>query len=394
MKYDFETVVSRKNTGSSKWDGMYEANPNTPDNIVPFSVADMEFKNPPQIAEGVGEYLKNSIMGYTFATDAYYNAVIGWMKRRHGWDIQKDWIVEYPGVVPALFHMVQRFTEPGDGVLLFTPVYYPFYNAVRLNGRELVESRLVLKGSSYEIDFADFEEKAKDSRNKLLLLCNPHNPVGRVWTKEELAEIGRICNENGILVVSDEIHNDLIMPGYEHTVYATVSEEMAQNCIICTAPSKTFNLAGMMTSNIIIPNPTLKQQVYDYRESQAVYFCNMAGYKACEIAYNDCEDWLEELLTVLDTNRQLVEDFMQQYFPQINVIKLEGTYLQWLDCRKLGMSFKELEHFMTHEAYIFTDEGYVFGEPGEGFERINLAAPTQVLKDALQRFKDAFEKRQ
>ncbi len=394
MKYDFETVVSRKNTGSSKWDGMYEANPNTPDNIVPFSVADMEFKNPPQIAEGVGEYLKNSIMGYTFATDAYYNAVIGWMKRRHGWDIQKDWIVEYPGVVPALFHMVQRFTEPGDGVLLFTPVYYPFYNAVRLNGRELVESRLVLKGSSYEIDFADFEEKAKGSRNKLLLLCNPHNPVGRVWTKEELAEIGRICNENGILVVSDEIHNDLIMPGYEHTVYATVSEEMAQNCIICTAPSKTFNLAGMMTSNIIIPNPTLKQQVYDYRESQAVYFCNMAGYKACEIAYNDCEDWLEELLTVLDTNRQLVEDFMQQYFPQINVIKLEGTYLQWLDCRKLGMSFKELEHFMTHEAYIFTDEGYVFGEPGEGFERINLAAPTQVLKDALQRFKDAFEKRQ
>ncbi len=166
------------------------------------------------------------------------------MKRRHDWDIQKDWIVEYPGVVPALFHMVQRFTEPGDGVLLFTPVYYPFYNAIKLNGRELVESRLVLKGSSYEIDFADFEQKAKDSKNKLLLLCNPHNPVGRVWTREELAEIGRICNENGILVVADEIHNDLIMPGYKHTVYATVSEEMAQNCIICTAPSKTFNLAA------------------------------------------------------------------------------------------------------------------------------------------------------
>ncbi len=393
-KYDFETVVSRKNTGSSKWASMYKANPNTPDGIVPFSVADMEFKNPPRIAEGVGEYLKNSIMGYTFGTDAYYNAVIGWMKRRHGWDIQKDWIVEYPGVVPALFHMVQRFTEPGDGVLLFTPVYYPFYNAVKLNGRELAESRLVLKGRRYEIDFADFEAKAKDSKNKLLLLCNPHNPVGRVWTREELAEIGRICNENGILVVSDEIHNDLIMPGYQHTVYATVSEEMAQNCIICTAPSKTFNLAGMMTSNIIVPNPTIKQQVYDYRESQAVYFCNMAGYKACEIAYNECEDWLEELLTVLDVNRQLVEDFMQQHFPQINVIQLEGTYLQWLDCRKLGMGFKELEHFMTHEAYIFTDEGYVFGEPGEGFERINLAVPTQVLKDALQRFKEAFEKRQ
>ena len=371
---------------------MYAANPNVPEGTVPFSVADMEFKNPPQIAEGIGEYLKNSIMGYTFATDAYYDAVIGWMKRRHNWDIKKEWIVEYPGVVPALYHMVNLFTAPGDGVLLFTPVYYPFYNAVRKGGRTLAESRLLLTGDHYEIDFADFEEKAKDPKNKLLLLCSPHNPVGRVWTKEELAKIGEICLKNNVMVVADEIHNDLIMPGYEHTVYATVSEEMAQNCIVCTSPSKTFNMAGMMTSNIIVPNPELKQKVYDYRESQAVFFCNMAGYKGCEIAYNDCEDWLEELLPILDHNRRVVEDFMAEHFPQIKVMRLEGTYLQWLDCRGLGLTYKELEAFMTQEAFIFTDEGYVFGEPGECFERINLACPTHVLETALKRMDEAWKK--
>lgn len=394
MKYDFETMVSRRNTGSSKWDGMYVLNPDVPDGIVPFSVADMEFKNAPQIAEGIAEYLKNSIMGYTFATDTYYDAVIGWMKRRHQWDIKKEWIVEYPGVVPALYHMVQLFTQPDEGVILFTPVYYPFYNAVRKSGRTLVETRLILNGNRYEIDFEDFEKKAKESKNKLCLLCNPHNPVGRVWTEEELERIGKICLENNILVVSDEIHHDLIMPGYKHTIYAKVSEKIAQNCIICTAPSKTFNMAGMMTSNLIIPNPELKEKVYEYRESQAVFFCNMAGYKGCEIAYNDCEDWLIELLEVLDRNRQLVEGFMKEKFPQITVIQLEGTYLQWLDCRKLGLSYKELEKFMIEEAYIFTDEGYVFGEPGEGFERINLACPTWVLKEALQRMEQAWKNRQ
>lgn len=373
---------------------MYAANPDVPDGTVPFSVADMEFKNAPEIAEGVSEYLKNSIMGYTFATDVYYDAVIGWMKRHHNWDIKKDWIVEYPGVVPALYHLVQLFTQPGEGVLMFTPVYYPFYNAVRLGGRTLVESRLVPNGDHYEIDFADFEAKAKDPKNKLCLLCNPHNPVGRVWTREELEKIGKICLENHVLVVSDEIHNDLIMPGYEHTVYATVSEEMAQNCVVCTAPSKTFNMAGMMTSNIIIPNPELKKKIAEYRDSQAVFFCNMAGYKACEVAYNSCENWLEELIQVLDENRKTVEEFMKENFPQIYVFRLEGTYLQWLDCRGLGLSYKDLESFMQKEAYIFTDEGYVFGEPGEGFERINLACPTWVLKDALKRMKDAWEKRQ
>lgn len=394
MRYDFETLQSRKNTGANKWDGMYRINPSVPDQIVPFSVADMEFKNPPQIAEGIYEYLKNNIMGYTSATDSYYDAIISWMKRRHKWDIKKEWIVEYPGVVPALYHLVKLLAKEDEGVIIFTPVYYPFYNAVREGGRRLVESGLVLKGDRYEIDFADFEKKAQDSSNTVCILCNPHNPVGRVWSREELERIGKICLDNHITVISDEIHHDLIMPGQEHTVFANISEEIAQNSIICTAPSKTFNLAGFMTSNLIIPNPELKERVYQYRDSQAVFFCNIAGYKACEIAYNQCEEWLDELLKVLDTNRRLLKEFMNVKMPQVQVFELEGTYLQWMDFRKLGLEYKELEAFMTKEAYMYLDEGYVFGAAGEGFERLNLACPTRVLKDALERMYAAWLKRQ
>lgn len=393
MKYDFESIISRKSIGANKWNGMYKINPSVPDYVVPFSVADMEFKNPPQIAEGIYEYLKNTIMGYTSATDEYFDAVVSWMKRRHDWDIKKDWIVEYPGVVPALYHLVQLLTKQDEGVILFTPVYYPFYSAVEKSGRKLVESKLVLNENRYEFDFEDFEKKAKDSKNTLCILCNPHNPVGRVWRREELEKIGKICIDNGIIIVSDEIHQDLIMPGYKHTVFAEISEEFAQNSIICTAPSKTFNTAGLMTSNLIIKNPELKKRVYDYRKTQAIFSCNLVGYKACEIAYNQCEDWLEELLGVLDTNRKLIKSFMKENFPKINVIELEGTYLQWIDCRGLGLTYKELEEFMIKEAYIFGDEGYVFGQVGEGFERINLACPTKVLQDALNRFYEAWVKR-
>lgn len=394
MKYDFTTVHSRKGVGADKWNNMYAANPDVPEGIVPFSVADMEFANPPQLAEGVYRYMQNTILGYTHAWDSYYDAVISWMKRRHDWDIKREWIVEYPGIVPALFQLVRLFTQPGEGVILFTPVYYPFYTAVEKGNRTLVECPLRPNGNRYEIDFDDFEQKARDPKNTMLILCSPHNPVGRVWTREELERVGRICIDNNVLIVSDEIHNDLIMPGYQHTVFASISEEFAQHSIVCTAPTKTFNMAGLMTSNIIIPNPELKQRALTYREDQAVYFCNVAGYEACRVVYNECEDWLEELLQVLDTNRQLIKDYMAERFPQIKVFELEGTYLQWLDCRGLDLTYKELEEFMQKDALIYTDEGYVFGECGEGFERINLACPTQVLQDALDRMYDAWMRRQ
>lgn len=387
MKYDFETLVSRKNVGSNKWDGMYKIAPNIPDNIVPFSVADMEFKNAPEIAEGIYNYLKDNIMGYTSATDSYYDAVINWMKRRHNWDIKKDWIVEYPGIVPALYHLVKLFTKENEGVIIMTPVYYPFYNAIKKGDRKIVASELKLNGDHYEIDFVDFEEKAKDPMNTLFIMSNPHNPVGRVWTEEELKKINEICEKNNVLVVSDEIHADLIMKGYHHTTFGKIS----CNSIICTAPSKTFNTAGMMTSNLIIENPELKEKVYNYREEQAVFFCNMAGYKACEVAYNQCEDWLEELLEVLENNKNLIKTYISEKLPQIKLIELEGTYLQWLDFRALGMRGKELENFMTEKALLFLDEGYIFGECGDGFERINLACPTWVLKEALDRLYSAIQ---
>lgn len=391
MKYDFKTVHSRKGTGSNKWNGMYEKCPNLSEDIVPFSVADMEFANPPQIAEGVAEYLKHSILGYTSPTESYYDAVIRWMKRRHQWEIKKEWIVDYPGVVPALYHLVRLFSQPGEGIILFTPVYYPFYSAVESAGRTLVNSELILRNGRYEINFEDFEKKAADEKNRICILCNPHNPVGRVWTKEELEKVGEICAQNGVLVISDEIHNDLILPGYEHTVFASISEKFADNSITCTAPSKTFNTAGLMTSNLVISNPKLMEKVKKFRSEQAIFSCNVAGYKACEIAYNECEDWLDELLKVLDINQKLVKNFLEQRIPEIRVFDLEGTYLQWLDCRALQMSVQELEKFMVTEAQIFADEGYMFGACGEGFERWNLACPTAVVQNALDRLANAWD---
>lgn len=394
MPYDFSTLQSRAKAHSSKWESMYSANPNTPSDIVPFSAADMELKNPPEIASGVSEYLKNTIMGYTSVPDSYYDAVVSWAKRRHHWNIEKDWILTYPGVIPAMYHAICACTNPGDGVIIFTPVYFPFYKAVEHSGRKMIQSALLNKGDHYEIDFEDFARKAKQSDTTMLLLCSPHNPVGRVWTREELARLSEICLENNVLIVADEIHHDLILPGYHHTVLSMISEEVAQKSIILTAPTKTFNIAGMKVSNAVIQNPELKKKMADFRFQNFVFDCNMAGYKAAEIAYNECEQWLDELLNLLDANKQLLNNFFHEKFSQLQVYELEGTYLQWIDCRNLGMDYKELERFLQQEAYLFTDEGYMFGKDGEGFERINIACPTHVLETALNRFYDAWMKRQ
>ena len=394
MKYDFETLILRKNVGSSKWNSMEKLNKDIGDNIVPFSVADMEFKSPPEIAEGLKKYIDSSVFGYTEPTEYYYKAIHSWMERRHNWKIKKEWIIEFPGVVPALFTIVRALTEENDGVLIMTPVYYPFYKAIEKNKRKVVSTELVLSNGHYEINFEDFEEKAKLEKTKLLILCSPHNPVGRVWTEEELKKIGRICIDNNVLIVSDEIHFDLIMPGFKHTVFANISEEFANNSVICTAPSKTFNLAGLQTSNIIIPNLDIRKKVI--REHRKVYgdysVLNIFGYKACELAYNKGEEWLEELIKVLEENKKIVESFFEKNLPEVKVINLEGTYLQWIDFRELEKDHKALEKFMQIEAQLFLDEGYIFGEGGQGFERINLACPKRVLEEALNRLLDAVNK--
>ncbi|MCC8165218.1 MAG: pyridoxal phosphate-dependent aminotransferase [Planctomycetes bacterium] len=391
--YDFTTSIDRTLLGSSKWQGMRDLNPNVPDGVVPFSVADMEPREPPEIIEGLKDYLDNVVLGYAVATPEYDAAVCGWMKRRHDWDIEAEWIVECAGVVPALFTAVKALTKPGDGVILLTPVYYPFFMAVEKNGRSIVTSDMVVRDGRYCIDFADLEKKAADPKNTLLIFCNPHNPVGRVWDRDEIERLGAICMENGVQVVSDEIHFDLIMPGKKHIVYSTISPEFADSAIVCTAPSKTFNLAGMQTSNIIIKNPELRHRFRHELAKTGFFSCNVLGYKACEIAYTRCEPWLDELIVILDSNRRVVEDFMKTHIPKIFVHPLEGTYLQWWDCRALGLDHKALESFIINEALLFLDEGYIFGTAGEGFERINLACPTATLVQALERLRDALKKK-
>lgn len=391
--YDFETLVPRNKMGSVKWAEMKKINPKVTEDIVPFSIADMEFKNPPEIMEGLKKYLDEVILGYTIPTEAYYDSIINWMKRRHNWCIDKESIVLSPGVVSALLTAVRAFLKPGDGVILMTPVYYPFFMAAKANQCNIVESQLKFNGIQYEIDFKDLEEKAKDPANKMLLLSNPHNPVGRVWTEEELKHIGRICIDNNVLIISDEIHFDLIMPGYNHTVFSNISKEFAENSITCTSPSKTFNLAGMHASNIIITNEEIRKNFTEANRNIGSGDLNALGYKACELAYNKCERWLEELIGVIEGNRQYFSGFMEENIPEIKPVRMEGTYLQWFDCRGLGMTYQELERFMTREAMLFLDEGYIFGHGGEGFERINLACPRHVLEKALVNLKKHMDRR-
>jgi aminotransferase/cystathionine beta-lyase len=393
MAYDFETLVDRNHTGSAKYEQMKAWNPDAPEGTVPFSVADMELKTPPEIVESLKRLAEDHILGYTIATPAYLDAVCQWMKERNGWEVRPEWIVGSPGVVSAFFAAVRAFSEPGDGVIVMSPVYYPFYYAMERNGRGIVKSPLILDGDTYHIDFDDLENQAKEERNKVLLFCSPHNPVGRVWKREELARVAEICRRNHVLVVSDEIHSDLIMPDHHHTVFATLSEEDSDNVIVCTAPTKTFNLAGLQVSNLIIPNPSIRRRFSAEMESNGAFSLNVFGYRACETAYRECGSWLDALILHIHTNHRELKTFMAKNLPEIKVFDLEGTYLQWMDFTALGMDKDELEHFLHKEALIFFDEGYVFGEEGTGFERMNLACPTWVMMEGLERLHEAIRKR-
>ncbi|MCM3570954.1 MalY/PatB family protein [Neobacillus mesonae] len=393
MKYDFETLVDRSNTGSSKWEQMKKLNPDV-EGIVPYSVADMELKNPPEIIEGLKKYLDEIILGYAVPTKGFYNAVSGWMKKRHNWEIKPEWIVNSSGVVSAFYTAVRAYTNPGDGVIINSPVYYPFYMAIEQNGRNVVKNPLINDGNTYVIDYEDLEQKAKDPKNKILLFCSPHNPVGRVWKKEELEKVADICLRNNVLIVSDEIHNDLIMPGYQHTVFAAISEEAANNMIICTAPSKTFNLAGVQASNIIIPNEALREAFQKELASIGFHQLNIFGYKACEIAYTECEEWLEQLIEHIHHNHVELKKYLAEHLPDVKVYDLEGTYLQWMDFNAYGMANDELEKFMHNEAKVFLDEGYIFGEEADGFERMNIACPTKTMMEGLERLVKAVKKLQ
>ena len=376
MKYDFETVRKRFKTGSMKWGKMVEYGVKESEDIIPFSVADMEFVTPPEIVEALKCELDTSIMGYENPTPEYLDTVCSWMKSRRNWDAEPEWILPSSGVVNAFFEAVKTYTDEGNGVMIMTPVYFPMSMAINSTHRKLVNNPLINTGTSYEIDFDDMERKASDPNTKI-----------------ELERIGEICLRNDVLVVSDEIHFDLIMPGHVHTVFASISDKFAQNCLVLTAPSKTFNIAGLQTSNIFIPNPKLREKfLASLKLSNPNPKCNILGYVACEAAYKHCGEWLDECLSVIDANRRAVHDFMAAELPSIKVYDLEGTYLQWLDMNDLGLDYREIERTNHEEARLFFDEGYVFGKQGEGFERWNLACPTRYIHEALARMKGAYSK--
>lgn len=386
MKYDFTSVPDRSHCGSSKWN---EANAKDTDH-VPLSVADMEFPTAPPISNALAKLAREQILGYTDPTDEYFDSVISWMHRRHNFDIKKEWIVNTPGIVYALGVLIEAVTNPGDSVIILTPVYYPFDMAVLAKSRHFAYSELKLNGNRYEIDFEDLEKKAAMPTTKAIIFCNPHNPVGRVWTHDELKRVADICVNNGVFIIDDEIHHDLIMPGYKHTSMGTLGSDVLDNIAVCTAPSKTFNLAGLQCSNIIVPNKLARAKLQACMMMDLQNHLNIFAFEACKCAYNECEDWLEELISVIDGNAKYIKDFMAENFPEITVFPLEGTYLLWLDMRKLGMTHVELREMLKNAGIIF-DWGEMFGDLGRGFQRINLACSRVTLEKMTKRFKQAVE---
>lgn len=402
MKYDFDREINRKGTQSAKWGVIQDQdNPSLwhatdeyygEDRVLPLWVADMDFPAPRPVIEALVQRAQHGIYGYTMRTQSYDQAVVDWMQRRHGWAVQPEWIVATPGVVPAVNFLVRTFTRPGEKVLIQRPVYYPFFSAIENNGGEIVSSSLILRNGRYEMDLDDFARKAADPATTLFVLCSPHNPVGRVWTREELTRVGEICMNHGVLVVADEIHADLIYRGAHFTPFAAIDERMAANTVVCTAPSKTFNLAGLHTSNIIISDAGLRR-----RFQQTLNSCGMGkwaspfGVVACETAYREGEDWLNQVMVYIEGNLDYLQDFLDRRVDGIRLIRPEGTYLAWLDCCELGLDKWDLKRLMLRKARIFMDEGFIFGPEGDGFERINIACPRPILEDALQRIQRAVD---
>ncbi len=386
MKYDFTSVPDRSKCGSMKWDSAPEASTE----YVPLSTADMEFPTAPPIVGAIKSCAEKQILGYSQPTEEYYDAVISWQKRRHGFDIKKEWILTTPGVVDALAVIIDAVTKPAESVIILTPAYYPFDLAVTAKSRKIVYSELIDHNGHYEINFNDLRAKAARKEVTALLFCNPHNPTGRVWTREELKRVADICCDNGVFIIDDEIHNDIIMPGFEHTVMATVSKRVLNNIAVCTAPSKTFNLAGLQCSNIIIPNDLARTRTMACSLINMTMQLNVFAYPACIAAYTKCDEWLEEMIAVVQSNADLVKSFMAEHFPAVRVIELEGTYLLWLDVRGLGLTHVEMRQMLVKN-HLYLDNGEMFGRAGRGYQRINLACARVTLEKALNRFKDGMD---
>lgn len=396
--WDFDEIIDRTGTASMKWEPAVLSSVfgDAKTDLLPLWVADMDFKCPAVVREAMEKRLAHQIYGYSLLDPSYFPALISWYMRRHQWEIDEKWILTTPGVVPATNYIVQRFTQPGDRVLIQTPVYYPFARAIQNNGRRILENPLRIVDGNYAMDFEDLEKKVRDPRAKLAILCSPHNPVGRVWTREELETFGDICIKNGILVFSDEIHCDLIMPGYKHTCFPTVSKTFEQHSITGLAASKTFNLAGLQQSSIIIPNPRLRREMATQIENLG--FVNsiggtLFGAVAAAAAYSGAEPWLEDLVVYLKGNFNYLRDSLETRLPGVHVFELQGTYLVWVDFRKTGLEKDLMRDALEKDAKVALDHGDWFGENGCGFERFNIACPRATLARALDSVVSAIKKR-
>ena len=390
MKYDFEHPIDRSQTISIKWSKELRKQMFGDSDIIPMGIADMDFRVSPAIARAVQKRAQHETYGYGFPSDEYLDACVNWQRRRNHWDIEKDWIVFTPGVNMALVCAIELYTDVGDSVIVQSPVYYPYYDYVEATGRKIAYNALLNSDGRYEINFEQLQELASHPKTKLMILCSPHNPVGRCWTREELSRIGEICLKNHVMIAVDEIHSDLILQENSFVPYATVAEELAQSSIICTSPSKTFNLAGLLVSDIIIPNKKIRS---DFKKKMAPYYLWPGNFAAVAqiAAYNESEDWLEELLTYLRANALYVKEFIQKRMPEVKYCVPQATYLSWLDFRAWNLSPEKLWEFMLYEAHVAPDNGKVFGPNGEGdgFMRLNFACPRVQLSEALNRIADA-----
>ncbi|GAB4531782.1 MAG: pyridoxal phosphate-dependent aminotransferase [Anaerolineae bacterium] len=401
MNYNFDTELNRTGTSSLKWEFFMgdqqpvyweRTDPSLGDErVLPMWIADMDFRAPQAVVDALVDRARHGIYGYTGRRDAYYQAVVGWMERRQGWQVLPEWICTTPGVVPAINLLIRTFVAPGEKVLIQPPVYHPFFHAIENNGARLAANPLVYQNGCYGMDYADLEARARDPHVKMAILCSPHNPVGRVWTRDELVRFGQICLENDVLVVADEIHGDLILKGHTFIPFAGISREFAQHSVVCTAPSKTFNLAGLHTSNIIIPNAELRARFQKTLRATGLGGSGVFGVVALEAAYNHGEEWLEQVLDYIQSNLSYLQDYIARHIPQISVVEPQGTYLVWLDCRRLGLDKWELRRLMLDQARVYLDDGFMFGPEGEGFQRINIACPRSILAQALERIKHAIE---
>jgi len=388
MSYNFDEIIPRNGTRSVKFGLRKEKFGRT--DLLPMWVADMDFRTPGFITDAVKKRATHEIYGYTYRPREYYDTIVHWMKKQHSWNIKKEWITFCPGVVPALNLAIMAYTSPGDKVIVQPPVYFPFFSAVKNNNRKLVYNQLLFKNGNYSIDFKNLEKEAATGA-KLILLSSPHNPVGRAWTKKELEKLAGICINNNILIISDEIHSDLILPGNKHFPTAGISETIANHVVTCMAPSKSFNIAGLATSSVIISNPVIREKFNKMMERLHIGGGNIFGMEASIAAYSNGEEWIDKMLEYVNDNMSLVYNYCSERIPRIKPVKAEATYLLWLDCSDLGMDDVSLRKFMIEKAGLGLNDGPSFGPGGNGFQRMNVACPRSVVREALERLEKAMK---